>query len=304
MNKSLEIFGYIAALAAASFWSITGLLSVWPVREIGVVPFNTLRMFSIAAVLSIWLLVRNQWLWPETDAILALVLSGAIGLSLGDSLLFKSVKILGPRMSGLLFATNAPMSFLLGIFILHESYYWLNVIGVFAVSSGVFIAITSRSKAGNHHWETANGHIGLGILAGFGAALCQSLGTLILFNTMREGQDPIFASMMRLWVAVLFLFISLCFGNISGGFKSYRKLTLKMYSHIFTSGFLGMGLGMSLILWAITVAPLGIVAILSATTPVLILPVLWIITKQRPSALSFIAAAILVTGTSMIFIAA
>jgi drug/metabolite transporter (DMT)-like permease len=300
----LELVGYSAALLAATLWSVTGLLATGPVRSIGVIPFNALRMFSVAIILFSWLMLTNQWQWPESDALRALILSGFIGIYLGDTLLFFSVKILGPRMAGLLFATNAPISFAFGVFILHESYYWLNLVGVFAVSAGVFIAIISRSKAGNHHLEIANGNVKIGLLTGFGAALCQSLGTLILFDTMRSGQDPVFASMIRISVAFIFLFISLFFPAFSGGFKSYLKLTKKLYSQILLSGMLGMGIGMSLLLWAVTVAPLGIVSILSATTPVMILPILWVWTKQRPALPSFIAAAILVSGTAMIFIAA
>ena len=300
----MELLGYSAALLAATLWSVTGLLATGPVRSIGVIPFNALRMLSVGLLLMVWLLLTRQWQWPEPGAMTALILSGFVGIYLGDTLLFFSVKILGPRMAGLLFATNAPISFLFGVFILHESYYWLNLVGVVAVSAGVFIAILSRAKAGTHYLEAANGNVKLGLITGFGSALCQALGTLILFNTMRNGQDPVFASMVRISVASLFLISSLFFPAFSGGFKSYLKLNRKIYSQILLSGVLGMGIGMSLLLWAVKVAPLGIVSILSATTPVMILPILWIWTGQRPALPSFIAAAILVTGTSMIFFAA
>lgn len=300
----MELLGYSAALLAATLWSVTGLLATAPVRALGVIPFNALRMFSVAIVLSTWLIITQQWQWPDSDALMALILSGFVGIYLGDTLLFFSVKILGPRMAGLLFATNAPISFAFGVFILHESYYWLNLIGVCAVSVGVFIAILYRAKAGNHELEKTTGNVKLGIITGFGSALCQALGTLILFNTMRNGQDPVFASMIRISVATLFLFSSLFFPVFSGGFKSYIKLNKRIYSQVLLSGILGMGIGMSLLLWAVKVAPLGIVSILSATTPVMILPIIWIWTGQRPALPSFVAAAILVAGTSMIFIAA
>ncbi len=63
-----------------------------------------------------------------------------------------------------------------------------------------------------------------------------------------------------------------------------------------------MGLGMSLLLWAIKVSPIGIVATLSATTPVLLLPLVWFLTKERPRSSSAWAALVVVIGVSMIFL--
>jgi len=299
----LEIIGYSAALGAAACWAIASLLSISPVRALGAIPFNALRMFVVASLLTVWLLVTQQWLWPDSNALRALVLSGFVGIFLGDTLLFVSIKILGPRMAGLLFATNAPISFALGLWILGESYYWLNLVGVISVTCGIFFAISARSKAGGHQWEQSLGHVGIGLITGFGAALCQSLGTLIVLDTMRAGQDPVFATMIRVWVAVVFLFISLFVPVLSGGFKRYKTLNIKMFLQIVSGGILAMAIGMSLLLWAINLAPMGIVAILSATTPVIVLPALWLTTGERPSNGSFFAALMVVAGTAMIFIA-
>jgi drug/metabolite transporter (DMT)-like permease len=168
--------------------------------------------------------------------------------------------------------------------------------------AGVFLAISSRSSAGDHHWEKALGRSSLGLMTGFGAALCQSVGTLLIYNIMKAGQDPIFATMLRVWVAVLFLSLSVVSVKAFGGMSVYRNLTKRMVGHIFISGFLGMGVGMSLLLWGVKLAPLGIVSILSATTPILLLPLVWFASKERPSNLSFLAAGIVVVSTSLIFV--
>lgn len=299
----MEIVGYLAALAAATCWAFASLFAVGPVRALGAIPFNTLRMLIVGSLLSFWLWLSGDWVWPEPGALKALVLSGFIGIFLGDTLLFLAVKILGPRLTGLLFATNAPISFLLGIWLLEESYFLFNIIGVIAVTMGVFLAISSRSNSGEHPWEKPIGHVGLGLLAGFGAALCQSLGTLIVFDTMRAGQDPVFATMIRAWVAVLFLSLTLFIPGLNTDVKNYRLLSRNMILKITASGTLGMAVGMSLLLWAVNLAPLGIVAILSAISPVIILPAIWISTGERPSKMSLVAASIVVAGTALIFIA-
>ena len=299
----MEILGYIAALGAASCWAIGSLLSVGPVRILGPIPFNALRMLIVASLLTLWLLVTQQWQWPQSSSLRVLMLSGFIGIFLGDTLLFTSVKILGPRLAGLLFATNAPISFAFGVFLLHEPVSLFSLIGVAAVMSGVFLAISARAKAGNHDWEQSLGHVGLGLLAGFGAAVCQSVGALLIVNLLRDNQDPVFVTMLRVWVAVLCLFLSLFATQFSGGFRRYTALHWRLVGQITISGVMGMAVGMSLYLISISLAPMGIATILSATTPVLVLPLLWILTKERPSWLSLFAASIVFAGTSFIFIA-
>ena len=56
-----------------------------------------------------------------------LVLSGLIGIFLGDLLLFTAVGRLGPRRAGVLFALNAPIAALLGWLVLGET---LNAVAV------------------------------------------------------------------------------------------------------------------------------------------------------------------------------
>jgi len=295
--------GYMAALGAATCWAFTSILAVAPVRSIGPIPFNAFRMLFVGILLTCWLLISRQWSLPNNENLQLLLLSGFIGIFMGDTLLFLSMKILGPRMAGLLFAINAPLSFLLSILILRETYDWYNVVGAFGVMSGVLVAIAARSRAGEHAWEQSLGHVGLGLLAGFAAAACQSIGTLIIFDLLREGQNPILATTIRVWIAVVFLIICLFIPTLSGGFKQYKLLNLRLCLQVALSGILGMAIGMSLLLWAIKLAPLGTVVILSATTPVILLPILWFITKKRPARLSGLAAVLVVAGTAMLFIA-
>lgn len=299
----MEYLGYLAALGAATCWAFGSILSVGPVRRLGPIPFNTLRMFIVACLLTSYLLITQQWQFPGVADLKILVLSGFIGIFLGDTLLFTSVKVLGPRMAGLLFATNAPLTFLFGLWLFNESYNLVNFIGVIAVMVGVFVAIAARSKAGSHHWEQSLGHVGFGLLAGFGAALCQSLGAILIVNLLRDGLDPVFTTALRVWVAVTFLFLSLFATKFSGGFARYKELNKRLFGQIVVSGLLGMAIGMSLYLVGISLAPIGIATILSATTPVIVLPIIWLTTRERPSSVSLLAAFVVFLGTSFIFLA-
>ena len=299
----MDFVGYLAALAAATCWALSSLMSVNPVRTLGPIAFNCLRMATVAISLAAWLVATDQWLIPNSSAFGRILLSGFIGIFVGDTLLFTCLRILGPRLAGLLFATNAPVTFLLSLIFFKEPLLWLNSLGVLLVTGGVFIALSARGNSGQHRWETTTGNRLFGIAAGLGAGLCQSLGALLIVTLLKEGQNPLFATMVRVLVALACLSLALLLPQLSGGFARYRLLTWRLGGQIFVSGMLGMGIGMSLYLLSISLAPVGIATVLSATTPIIVLPLLWLTTGQRPLMISWMAAALVVIGTNMIFLA-
>jgi drug/metabolite transporter (DMT)-like permease len=64
---------------------------------------------------------------------------------------------------------------------------------------------------------------------------------------------------------------------------------------------IGLLLGMTLFLYALQGSQTGIIATLSATSPVIILPLLWLRTGQRPSWLSWAGGVLAVVGLALIF---
>ncbi len=297
----METLGYLAALAAAASWAFSSLLTVGPVRALGTITFNTLRMASVALMLTLFLLVQQGNAIPDTHHLIQLALSGFIGIYLGDTFLFGSVKRLGPRMAGLLFAANAPISFLIGMMWFDESYSITNVLGLLLVIAGVALALAFRAQSGKHAWEQPFGKVSSGIAAGLLAALCQSVGTFIALDAMVAGTDPVLATATRVWIAAIFLFLTLWARNGRKVFALYSGLSLNVAARIVGSGVIGMGVGMSLLLWAIKTAPVGTVATLSATTPIILLPMVWWMTKERPRAVSLWAATAVVIGVGLVF---
>ncbi len=62
-----------------------------------------------------------------------------------------------------------------------------------------------------------------------------------------------------------------------------------------------MGVGMTLLLYALSGGEVGIVSTLSATTPVILLPVLWWQTKEFPAIGAWVGAFLVIVGCSLIF---
>jgi len=289
-----------AALGAATLWALTGLLSAGPAQHLGAIAFNCTRMVLVALMLSAWVAMTTGWSSIGHDHLLPLVLSGFIGIFLGDTALFLTLNRMGPRRTAMLFSLNAPMSAILGWLILDEHLTGLQVAGIGLTFLGVLLAIRfGKRKSQLHKWENIRGPVWIGVLVGVAAALSQSVGSLIARPIMETGADPVAASSIRVGVAAigLLLLTRLPFSWV----KPAGRLTLPIVGIIAVSGLLGMGLGMTLILFALSGGEVGIVATLSATTPVVMLPMMWWRTRELPALGAWAGAALVVAGSALLF---
>ena len=287
------------ALAAAACWAFGGLLSAEPSRHLGAFSFTRWRMLTVAAMLWATTLVLSSFQPTALAHIGAMAISGLIGIFVGDTALFSAMNRLGPRRAGILFATNAVFSALLGFVVFGERMATQTMIGTGLTISGVMIAIAfGHRKTEDHAWETTRGHPRIGIALGLVAALCQALGTLIAKPAMADGMDPIVASAIRVSVACGAHF-SLLWLGVKVALPT-RPLSATVLAQTAMSGFVSIALGMTFLLAALKLGDVGMVAILSSVTPILVLPLLWWHLRRPPARGAWFGAAITVIGTTLI----
>ncbi|WP_374635087.1 DMT family transporter [Paracoccus sp. (in: a-proteobacteria)] len=291
----------LAALGAAACWAITGLLSQSAAQALGPFGFNRLRQSMVAVMLAVIVFATGRWQGIQPDDLWRLAASGVIGVFLGDTLLYMTLVRLGPRRTGALFALNAPIAAMLGWPLLGESLSPLAMLGVALSTAGVALAVLGRpGRSGGHRFEAVRGSVW--IASGFGllAATGQALGSLIARPVMAGGFDPYTASLIRVTVSVacLVLLTSLPIAAV----KPLGRPTPRIVAISAMSGLISMVAGMTLLMFALQGGKVGIVSTLSALSPVLILPVLWVMTGARPSATSWAGAVIAVLGMALIFL--
>ena len=114
------------------------------------------------------------------------------------------------------------------------------------------------------------------------------------------GADPIASAAIR--TTISFLIISCTFLINSKYFTSPIPIDFSIILKSFLSGFLGMALGMSLLLIALKNADAGIVATLSSTSPIMILFLIWLITNKMPTKGAWFGTLIAIIGTGLIFL--
>ncbi|MES0883622.1 DMT family transporter [Roseibium sp. SCP14] len=289
-----------AALGAATLWAMTGLIAASPAQHLGAIAFSCVRMVVVTMMLCAWVFVTTGWGSVGDGHLIPLALSGFIGIFMGDTALFLTMNRLGPRRTAMLFSLNAPMSVILGWLILNEKLEGLQILGIVLTFLGVLLAIRfGKRKSQLHKWENIRGPLWIGVAYGLIAALSQSIGSLIARPVMETGVDPVAASSIRVGIAAagLLLLMQLPFSWA----KPAGKLTLPIFSMVALSGFLAMGLGMTLILFALSGGEVGIVATLSATTPAIMLPMMWWRTKEVPAVGAWAGAALVIGGSALLF---
>ena len=291
----------LAALGAATCWALTGVISAGPAGHLGALAFNRLRQVFVTGLLAAYTLATGTWRELDASVIGPLLLSGLIGIFLGDTLLFATLNRVGPRRSGILFALNAPIAALLGWIALGEHLAPAAVAGIALTVCGVALAIVfGKRRAQLHHWEAVKGPLWIGVALGLGAATGQALGSIIARPIMAAGLDPFAASMLRVGVAAscLTLLIALPIPAV----KPKGPLTPRVAALTALTGFIALAIGMTLLLFALAGGQVGIVSTLSATSPVIILPMLWATTGERPAAGAWAGAALVVVGMALIFL--
>ena len=288
----------LAALGTALCWATTGMISTDAVRALGAFHFNLIRQGFVTLVLAIIVLGSGALALPDLTGLAVLALSGIVGILLGDTLNFAAVGRLGPRRAGAIFALNAPMAAVLGWLVLDEALGLQAGLGIAATVAGVALAILGRPASGAHRLEQVRGGLRLGVLFGLGAALGQATGTLIARPYMTGGLDPYLGSLIRVGASGLAMGV---LAALPLAPPRPQGVTGKVLILTAATALIGLLLGMTLFLYALQGSKTGIIATLSATSPVIILPLLWLRTGQRPSATSWAGAALAVAGLALIF---
>ncbi|EKO4007291.1 EamA family transporter [Vibrio fluvialis] len=287
------------ALAAAFLWAIAGLMSVTPARHLGTFAYSRWRMGCTSVLLGTIALLSGGWSSVDTSAVTPMMLSGLIGIFIGDTALFACLNRMGPRQAGLLFSCHAVFSAILGYFLFSENMTPGELLGSALVFSGVLTAIFfGRRGQTNNSLETISGSVWVGVGLGLTAAMCQALGGIIAKPVMQTAIDPVAASAIRMMTA--FAAHSLLRASGARIARPTQPMNGKIFAITAVNGFLAMAVGMTLILYALREGNVGMVALLSSTTPIMLLPILWVYTKQRPNRFAWLGALVAVMGTGIL----
>ena len=293
------MIGYLLAIGAAAIWSAVALSATRVVRYFGSYNYNLLRLLGIIVFFFPYVYINWESLYFNQSIFSAIVLSSIIGIIIGDTFLFVCLKRLGPRRQALLFSMQIPFTIILAEIFLQTLPSITELIGCALIFSGILIAIQFNRTIPNDDLENIQGNKYTGLFAGIGLALCQSIG-IILMKPALQTTDPIIVSYLRVLVAAVIMFGSLFFIKNNQLWEKMKNIKVTLFS-IFL-GFMGMGVGMTMLIYALKYGNPGVISTLSSTMPIMIIPILWIVTKNYAGHLAVVGATLTCVGAGIIFL--
>ena len=293
------MIGELSALLTACLWSCSSILFAAAIRRIGSVQVNVARLVFAAIFLLATIVVMRYDLHLSSSQLLNLSISGFIGLVFGDTFLFKSFQENGARISMLIMSLAPAISAFLAYVILGEEISVWGILGIVVTSAGIAGVILAGDRTTTTTVEISR----RGIVYGFFGALGQGAGLIFARQAFNEGPiNGFVATFVRIAASLVVLFPLMYatrrLKNPIAVFQAQpRALALTVAGSI-----VGPYLGITFSLIAITYTKVGIAATLMATVPILMLPLVHFIYKEKLSWPSVAGACVAVTGVAILFL--
>jgi drug/metabolite transporter (DMT)-like permease len=228
-----------------------------------------------------------------------LAISGIVGLVIGDTYLFKSYENIGARMGMLIMSVAPAISAFLAYMLLGEVLGWMGAVGMGVTLLGIAVVVLERREVMS---GTRRVHA-LGIFYGFIAAAGQGAALVLAKMAFNEGPvNGFVASLIRISSAIIVIFpLARLAGEYSNSIAIYTKDKRALWL-TFLGSFLGPFLGITLSLVSVSYTTVGIAATLMATVPILMLPIVKFVLKEKVSWRALLGAVVAVGGVAILFL--
>ena len=198
--------GEIAALTAAFLWAAATLMFGRIGRRLAPVALNLVKGGFATIFIAITLAVQggatggsNFPTLPITSTVY-LLLSGAVGIGLGDTAYFSAINAIGARRALLLETLAPPMAAVLAWIFIAEQLSPLAVIGIVLTLLGIAWVISERVPG------TDKPTWGNGIKVALLATFCQASGAVLSRAALVDNAvDPLWSSLLRLVAGLVFM---------------------------------------------------------------------------------------------------
>ena len=287
--------GVAAALAAALCWTLAS--GLWRRLPTSLAPaeLNLLKNL-IALALQLPLLLASVPALPLGPTGL-LLLSGVLGIALGDSFYFAALRRLGTRRTLTFDAGGPAVTAAAGCLLLAEwpgPRQWL---GIALISLAVVVVARQRPMAAAGGVPAAHQRLGVGLA--LAALVCGGAGALLARAALRtSGLDPWHAATLRLVAATLVLLPLL--GRLLTHLRRPRPRPAgRRWPLVLVATLLGTSAGIGLQQLALAQLPGGLAVALLATAPVMAVP-LAPLEGDRPGLLGLLEALLAVLGVVLV----
>lgn len=286
----MAFWGILSALLSACSWAF-GTITFERIGK--VVPFVGITflkgVFSI--MLMILLLVVTGGLYPiGWREFSFLALSGIVGITIGDSLFFKSLQDLGAKTQVIFFLLGQILTMILSLLFLGELLSFEQYIGAFILLTGVIV--TTWGTQANHPNKTR------GIIFGLASMTCFSVSAIMVKAAISD-VPVITATFYRMVFGTIF---TLGYGVASKNFSSWiRPLKDKKLLGLFVFNVIVITYGGFLLsMAAIKYISVSLASVLGATEPIFVLLLAFLLMREKVTKRELIGTIVTLIGLFLI----
>lgn len=295
----MPYYGEISALTTALLWSCSSFLFTAVSIKFGPVQLNVDRLIFATVIIGIVIWIFDIESSVSNSQLTYLILSGIVGLVVGDSFLFKAFKEIGPRVSLLIMSSFPALAALLAYVFLGETLSLWGILGISITLLGIFIVILERQPDSGTGFNITK----KGIIYSFLAAGGQGIGLILAKAAFHENPiNGLTATFIRIAASVVILLPAAMI------FKKYHNPLLnfkgnsKILFFFLTGSLIGPVLGVTLSFEAVVNTKVGIASTLMSTIPIMMLPLSWMVYKEKLTIKSIAGAFLAVGGIAVLFL--
>lgn len=295
----MPLLGELSALLTACLWSGSAMAFAAATRIAGSFTVNVARLLLAATylVMMIFLLQLDVNLLP--GQILYLSISGIIGLTLGDTFLFRAYQEIGARITMLVMSLAPAFAALLAYVALGESISLRGLGGIIITIAGISVVVLERSSSADRVVPLTGSGLAFALLAAIG----QGAGLVFAKMAFREGAvNGFVATAVRIVASLAVLLpVALMTRRFTSPVRLFREQRRAFWLTALGS-ILGPFLGISFSLIAVEHTSVGIAATIMALVPVLMLPLVRFIYKEHLGWRAILGASVAVAGVAVLFL--
>ena len=186
---------------------------------------------------------------------------------------------------------------------LNESLNLTQISGIFIIITGIVLAVSDNDRdSKDSSAERKGSAVIMGTFLAFAGALAQAAGLIIAkYGLTGTAVHPVSANVLRITAGGIGLAaMQLVKKEFISDF--IKMAELKIFSLMVSAALAGPVLGIILSLYALRIAPAGIVTTLMQMSPVILIPLEYLIYRKKPTIRKISGAVLAASGASLLFI--
>ncbi len=291
--------GEIAALAAAAFWSLAALFFRKLGNSYSPVRLNLYKGLIGVTMIGLTLALGGElWVSVPPKAWILLLVSGALGIGLGDTFFFECLNRVGVRYALVMETLAPPIAALLSFFFLKDHLPLRAWLGIGVAAAGIAWVIMERQTPKNAHV----GHMTkAGFIFGALAASAQAGGAVLSSAALNQTEvGPLWSALIRLLAGIALLPMFALRRKQPRQTARVAPATGKPWPWLLGATLLGTYAGLWLQQIALKYTSAGIAQTLLVTSPIFGLAIAWW-QGEHVSLRALVGVLVVILGIALIF---